>query len=96
MFLILGAGEDSADVPGEGGEVLESLADGVKDLELNGKDEDDKNIEDGANADAKKKRRKRNRGKGNASKQTDPPSVPISQLFPDGKLNIKHSNLTQF
>lgn len=87
MFLILGAGEDSADVPGEGGEVLESLGDGVKDLELNGKDEDDKNIEDGANADAKKKRRKRNRGKGNASKQTDPPSVPISQLFPDGKLN---------
>jgi methionyl aminopeptidase len=69
-------------VPGEGGDTAEDLANDVNKLELNGNDENE-NADDGGNADAKKKRRKRGKG-GKGNKQTDPPTVPISQLFPEG------------
>jgi hypothetical protein len=39
-----------------------------------------------AGEDAKKKRKKRKgRGKGNQKPQTDPPSIPIAELFLDGE-----------
>ncbi|KAG8242412.1 methionine aminopeptidase 2 [Homalodisca vitripennis] len=82
-----GAGEASADVPGGGGEKIEELSNGVKDVELNGNDEEADPGEDGAVTDVKKKRRKR-KGKGSGLKQTNPPSVPISQLFPDGNYPV--------
>lgn len=96
--FVQGAGEASADVPGEGGdsgETEENLTGNLNNLELNGNGEAE-NTEDGGTSDAKKKRRKRGKGgKGskqtdsptvpNGSKQTDPPTVPIAQLFPDGE-----------
>jgi methionyl aminopeptidase len=43
------------------------------------------NISEGGD-DAKKKRKKRKgRGKGSQKLQTDPPSIPIAELFPDGE-----------
>ncbi|XP_054275389.1 methionine aminopeptidase 2-like [Macrosteles quadrilineatus] len=80
-----GAGEASADVPGDGGDTAETLADDVSNLKVNGNKETE-NAEDGGNAETKKKPRKRNRGKGN--KQTDPPTVPIAQLFPEGNYPV--------
>lgn len=91
--VVLGAGEASADVPGDGGEAVENLANNVNDLEINGNEDETGNTEEGRNTDAKKKRKKRARGKGvkqtdlpTEIQQTNPPSVPISELFPDGKL----------
>ncbi|XP_065331846.1 methionine aminopeptidase 2 [Cloeon dipterum] len=56
------------------------------------KDEDDKGEEGEAEGgeDGKKKRRKRGKNKGKAATngQTDPPSIPIVDLFPDGKYPI--------
>lgn len=39
--------------------------------------------EEKAEGDGEKKKKKRNRKKGGKGKQTDPPSVPITDLFPD-------------
>ncbi|XP_057670000.1 methionine aminopeptidase 2 [Diorhabda carinulata] len=39
-------------------------------------------------ADGDKKKKKRNRKKGGKPKQTDPPSIPIVELFPDGVFPI--------
>jgi len=75
-----GAGEASADVPGEGGDTVEDVTNGVNNVELNGNEEAE-------SAEAKKKRRKRGKG-GKGNKQTDPPTVPISQLFPDGNFPV--------
>lgn len=36
-------------------------------------------------SEEKKKKKKRNRNKGKGKVQTDPPSIPISELFGDGK-----------
>lgn len=65
----------------------------MNDLEINGNEDETENTEEGGNTDAKKKRKKRARGKGvkqtdlpTEIQQTNPPSVPISELFPDGKL----------
>ncbi|EFN85894.1 methionine aminopeptidase 2 [Harpegnathos saltator] len=73
-----GAGEASADVP-------EGEEDKVKDdeavaEEVNGNCE----IEE-----VKKKKKKRKpRGKGGMKQQTDPPTVPVSELFPDGNFPV--------
>ncbi|VEN46698.1 unnamed protein product [Callosobruchus maculatus] len=46
-------------------------------------------ISEGADAgDAEKKKKKRNRKKGGKPQQTDPPSVPIVDLYPDGVFPI--------
>jgi len=70
-----GAGEASADVPGDNDAPVEEM----EELAV-----DDKK-EEGGEATKKKKR---NRGKGGAKKQTDPPSIPITTLFPDGKYPV--------
>lgn len=51
-------------------------------------------VQDNQNQDGdseeKKKKKKRNRNKGKGKTQTNPPSIPITELFPDGKLlNLK-------
>lgn len=56
----------------------ETITDGITKLELNAKDEEGKEEEG-------KKKRKRNRS--GKKKQTDPPSLPVSVLFPDGMLS---------
>lgn len=44
---------------------------------------------DGENEEMKKKKKKRkSRNKGGAKQQTDPPSVPVSELFPDGNFPV--------
>lgn len=63
------------DVPSEGGDV-ENVIHDVESLEINGTA--------GENEDAQKKKRNRKKGKG-VKKQTDPPTTPVSELFPDGK-----------
>ena len=69
ILFFSGAGEASADVPGEDEYEANDPADEVADMDLNEKE------------DVKKKRR-RNRGK--SKKQTDPPTIPVSSLFSDG------------
>lgn len=45
--------------------------------------------ENGENEEVKKKKKKRKaRGKGGMKQQTDPPTVPVSELFPDGNFPI--------
>ncbi|XP_078051389.1 methionyl aminopeptidase und isoform X1 [Augochlora pura] len=83
-----GAGEASADVP-EGGQednakenvavaeeaVPETAPDAATEVAEN----------DGEVEETKKKKKKRKpRGKGGVKQQTDPPTVPVSELFPDG------------
>uniref|UniRef100_A0A1B0CYD4 Methionine aminopeptidase 2 n=1 Tax=Phlebotomus papatasi TaxID=29031 RepID=A0A1B0CYD4_PHLPP len=46
------------------------------------KDKED-GVEEGTGGDAEKKKKKKNKKKG-ANGQTDPPSIPIAKLFPDG------------
>ncbi|PSN38441.1 hypothetical protein C0J52_12726 [Blattella germanica] len=78
-----GAGGASADVPG-GGEsekAIEGISNKLETANLNGA----VNEQEEESEDAKKKRKKRKgRGKGNQLQQTDPPSIPIAQLFPTG------------
>lgn len=90
FFTVVGAGEASADVPGEDEADGEGPADGAESL-TNGK----VSASDGTapptramaavdiNSEEVKKKRKRNRG-GKGNKQTDPPTVAITKLFPDG------------
>lgn len=78
-----GAGEASADVPGggESDDVAEETRKRVENAKINGEEND---LDEGGE-DAKKKRKKRKgRGKGNQKPQTDPPTIPVSELFPDG------------
>lgn len=45
-------------------------------------------VDDGGEGDEKKKKKKKNKskgGKGSGKEQTNPPSIPIAELFPDGK-----------
>lgn len=69
-----GAGGASADVPSEGGDG-EYLSNAVEAVEINGTT--------GENEDTQKKKRNRKKGKG-VKKQMDPPTIPVSELFPDG------------
>ncbi|XP_003700420.1 methionyl aminopeptidase und [Megachile rotundata] len=81
-----GAGEASADVPE--GEVEEDKA---KEDNTAGDDGGTEAAENDADTeDAKKKRKKRkSRGKaGGVKQQTDPPSIPVSELFPDGNFPV--------
>ena len=41
--------------------------------------------EGGEDAKKKRKKRKGRGGKGSQKQQTDPPSIPIAELFPEGK-----------
>ncbi|GLH05135.1 Methionine aminopeptidase 2 [Gryllus bimaculatus] len=80
-----GAGEDSADVPGggENDKKVDEIKDKINDIKLNGEEEEGGTEEGG---EGKKKKRKR-KGKGTGAKgktQTDPPSIPIAELFSDG------------
>lgn len=47
-------------------------------------------VEDGsAEGDEKKKKKKKNKsksGKGSSKEQTNPPTIPIAELYPDGML----------
>lgn len=45
--------------------------------------------ENDENEDVKKKKKKRKpRGKGGVKQQTDPPTIPVSELFPDGNFPV--------
>ncbi|KOB65030.1 Methionine aminopeptidase 2 [Operophtera brumata] len=46
-------------------------------------------VDDAADGDEKKKKKKKNKsksGKGPSKEQTNPPTIPISELYPDGHL----------
>ncbi|XP_032667486.1 methionine aminopeptidase 2 [Odontomachus brunneus] len=76
-----GAGEASADVPeGEEDKVRdeETIAEGTTEMTENGENEEIK----------KKKKKRKPRGKGGMKQQTDPPTVPVSELFSDGNFPI--------
>lgn len=68
------AGGASADVPSEGGDA-ENLSNAIEQIEINGTT--------GENEETQKKKRNRKKGKG-VKKQTDPPTIPVSELFSDG------------
>lgn len=55
-------------------------------------------VEDGGEGDDKKKKKKKNKskgGKGSGKEQTNPPTIPIAELYPDGKKTICYTfNLT--
>ncbi|XP_025994543.1 methionine aminopeptidase 2 [Solenopsis invicta] len=78
-----GAGEASADVP-EGEEDKpkddEAVAEGTTEVtENNGESEE---------AKKKKKKKRKPKDKGGVKQQTDPPSIPVSELFPDGNFPV--------
>lgn len=91
-----GAGEASADVPGE---EEEDVADKISTLAINEKSlkkigevvngEINKENEDVEGETNQKPKSKRKRGKGGKCKQTDPPTIPVSTLFRDGIYNFK-------
>jgi len=68
----------------------------VEDTSQQKQDDDEGEKEDAGASEEAKKKRKRNRNKkkktdganSEGSKQTDPPTLPISQLFPDGNFPI--------
>ncbi|XP_014481642.1 PREDICTED: methionine aminopeptidase 2 [Dinoponera quadriceps] len=76
-----GAGEASADVPeGEEDKVKddETIAEATAEVAENGENDEVK----------KKKKKRKSRGKGGMKQQTDPPTVPVSELFPDGNFPV--------
>ncbi|KAF6198466.1 hypothetical protein GE061_008214 [Apolygus lucorum] len=77
-----GAGEASADVPGD---PENDIADDVGKLKVTDGGE-------GGGEEETKKKRKRNRGKnkgqGGGKGQTNPPTIPICDLFPDGNFPV--------
>ncbi|KYQ57272.1 Methionine aminopeptidase 2 [Trachymyrmex zeteki] len=78
-----GAGEASADVP-EGEEDKakddDAVAEGTTEVtENNGESEEVKK---------KKKKKRKPKDKGGVKQQTDPPSIPVSELFPDGNFPV--------
>lgn len=78
-----GAGEASADVPG-GGEsdgAIEDIKDKLGNTRMNGEEID---LDEGGDDPKKKKKKRKSRGKGTPKPQTDPPSIPIVELFTDG------------
>ncbi|XP_076248816.1 methionyl aminopeptidase und [Calliopsis andreniformis] len=79
-----GAGEVSADVPE--GEEVKTVENNAPGKESNTEvAENDAETED----DKKKKKKHKSRGKtGGPKQQTDPPSIPVSELFPDGNFPI--------
>ncbi|KAJ9601639.1 hypothetical protein L9F63_000172 [Diploptera punctata] len=82
-----GAGEASADVPG-GGEsenAIEEISEKLVNAKVNGTENDQEEPED---AKKKRKKRKGRGGKGNQKQQTDPPSIPIAELFSDGTFPV--------
>ncbi|XP_066992667.1 methionine aminopeptidase 2 [Anabrus simplex] len=90
-----GAGEASADVPGGGeGEnekPLDNITAKVENVKINGEEEEEADEHGGEEAKKKKKKRKGKGGGagGNKAKtQTDPPSIPIADLFSDGVFPI--------
>lgn len=81
-----GAGEDSADVPGGGDHEVDKVTEKLDEVNLNGAGEEEDGGEEGK---GKKKRKRKNKNPaGGAAKggkgQTDPPSIPIAQLFSNG------------
>lgn len=59
---------------------------GTTETAENGENEEVKSSE---SEEAKKKKKKRKpRGKGGVKQQTDPPTVPVSELFPDGNFPV--------
>ncbi|KAL1465688.1 hypothetical protein WDU94_005238 [Cyamophila willieti] len=88
----ISAGEAAADVPIEGNGITEQLAE----CDLNGDAQEEKGEEA---TKKKKKRRNKNKGVGagvdseagsanGIPQQTSPPSIPISQLYPDGNFPV--------
>ncbi|KAL6433185.1 hypothetical protein ACFW04_006425 [Cataglyphis niger] len=77
-----GAGEASADVP-------EGEEDKVKDDDASAEGPTEMTENDGESEEVKKKKKKRKpRGKGGVKQQTDPPTIPVSELFSDGNFPI--------
>lgn len=49
-------------------------------------------VDDAADGDEKKKKKKKNKskfGKGPSKEQTNPPTIPIAELYPDGEWSLK-------
>ncbi|PNF18389.1 Methionine aminopeptidase 2 [Cryptotermes secundus] len=78
-----GAGKASADVPGggESDDAAEETRKRVENIKINGEEND---LDEGSEDAKKKKKKRKARGKGNQKPQTDPPSIPVAELFPDG------------
>ncbi|KAF4523745.1 hypothetical protein B566_EDAN013863 [Ephemera danica] len=85
-------GEGSVDVPGGGGEEVAKIEKQLEKAKVNGEPEDEDEAADGAGGeDAKKRRKKRKAKAGNKTgtgKQTDPPTIPIVELFPSNKYPV--------
>ncbi|XP_046408320.1 methionine aminopeptidase 2 [Ischnura elegans] len=80
--------ETSVDVPGGGPDAIANALDKVK---LNGKENANanENEHEEETEEGKKKRKKRKpKGKGGQKSQTDPPTIPIADLFADGNFPV--------
>ncbi|XP_015920292.2 methionine aminopeptidase 2 [Parasteatoda tepidariorum] len=83
------APQDSVNDTSEDVEIVtQKLQHQVIDGEANNRDADVEDDGKGENVEAsKKKRKKKNKGSGGV-KQTDPPSIPIKNLYPDGNFPV--------
>ncbi|KAJ1526985.1 hypothetical protein ONE63_008530 [Megalurothrips usitatus] len=73
----------------DGGATPDTVAEKLEGVKLNGEQNGDAEAEaegeEGGEGDgAAKKKKKRKKGKGKSTTQTDPPTIPICDLFPDG------------
>lgn len=109
VFLTFsGAGEASADVPG-GGDVND-LAKALNDSKVNDNEKSntdgsvnktENDVKNGTDGEEAKKKKKKNKSKSKSGvpgvpTQTDPPTVPIAELFPSGMSQNENFNLILF
>jgi methionyl aminopeptidase len=83
----IGSGEASVDVPGGGGLEVSIVMQQLKDTAINSEDE----CPGETSTDVKKRRKKRKAksgGEAGKGKQTDPPTIPIIELFPNNKYPV--------
>jgi len=86
-------GEGSVNVPDGGDAAVDNTADALAKASINGdgEDEEEGGAEDGVTKKKKKNRKKKKGGAGAggpATEQTDPPSVPVIDLYPNGNYPI--------
>ncbi|BFZ10601.1 hypothetical protein BsWGS_13640 [Bradybaena similaris] len=80
----IGGHEDNTELNGEKNDAAtEIIVNGVAGVKVGEKEQEDENAE-GENIKKKKKNKKKKGGAGGVKQQTNPPSIPIAELFTDG------------
>ncbi|XP_071444674.1 methionine aminopeptidase 2 [Hetaerina americana] len=81
--------ETSVDVPGGGDGEVKTVTETLEKVKLNGKENAPEHEHEGETEESKKKKKKRkSKSKSSIKSQTDPPTIPIVDLFADGNFPV--------